>query len=112
MKVDKFHQYTLEDGTVLSTVDRFVSGTRLYCPHMFTRNIIALELPPVAAQIPTEEELFDQEGKPRINFLRDHFIAEGKLTTSQTMQIIELGTALLSKEANLLELAAPITSTI
>ena len=41
--------------------------------------------------------------------MKQHFYREGRLTEEQALWIIELGTNLLKKEPNLLEMDAPIT---
>lgn len=78
---------------------------------MFSRLFISfVDVPAVASQIPTEEQLFAADGKPNTKFLREHFALEGKLGTSQTLRIIKQGTELLRSESTLLVTDAPITS--
>lgn len=47
--------------------------------------------------------------KPNLQFLKQHFYREGRLTEDQAMWIITKGTELLKAEPNLLEMDAPIT---
>ena len=47
--------------------------------------------------------------KPNLQFLKQHFYREGRLTEEQALWIIHLGTEALKKEDNLLEMDAPIT---
>ncbi len=47
--------------------------------------------------------------KPNLQFLKQHFYREGRLTEEQALWIIHLGTEVLKKEENLLEMDAPIT---
>jgi serine/threonine-protein phosphatase 2B catalytic subunit len=60
---------------------------------------------------PTDEQFFedDKKEKPDINFLKQHFYREGRLTEEQALWIIKKGTELLRAEPNLLEMDAPIT---
>ncbi|AGO12466.1 AaceriAER118Cp [[Ashbya] aceris (nom. inval.)] len=84
--------YTLEDGTKVSTKKRVVKS-----------------VPPVAKRVPTDEELFDSDGLPDHEFLREHFRKEGRLSEEQAVRILEMATDILSREPNLLEVSAPIT---
>lgn len=47
--------------------------------------------------------------KPNLQFLKQHFYREGRLTEEQALFIIEEGTKVLKNEPNLLEMDAPIT---
>ena len=47
--------------------------------------------------------------KPNLQFLKQHFYREGRLTEEQALCILEAGTRLLRAEPNLLEMDAPIT---
>lgn len=60
---------------------------------------------------PTDEQFFedDTKEKPDINFLKQHFYREGRLTEEQAIWIIKKGTEILRAEPNLLEMDAPIT---
>ncbi|CAI4049152.1 hypothetical protein SUVZ_13G0850 [Saccharomyces uvarum] len=85
-------QYTLDDGRTVATNRRIMS-----------------KVPAITSHIPTDEELFQPNGLPRHEFLRDHFKREGKLSQAQAAKIITLATELLSKEPNLISVPAPIT---
>lgn len=63
---------------------------------------------------PTDEEFFDPHdpSKPNINFLKNHFYREGRLTEEQALYIIKAGTEILRREPNVLEVDAPITGTL
>jgi serine/threonine-protein phosphatase 2B catalytic subunit len=89
-----FTLHRTEDGTVVSTVERVVKT-----------------VPAPAWRPPTDDELFDKEdrSKPNIEFLRQHFFREGRLTEDQALYIIEAGTKLLRDEPTLLEVEAPVT---
>lgn len=60
----------------------------------------------------TIADLFDSPtggGKPKLDRLREHLLAEGRLEEDAALMIIERGEALLRSENNLIELEAPIT---
>jgi hypothetical protein len=58
-----------------------------------------------------EEQFFSPQdrSKPNIQFLKQHFYREGRLTEQQALWIIKRGTEILKSEPNLLEMDAPIT---
>lgn len=60
---------------------------------------------------PTEDQFFSphDRNKPNLQFLKQHFYREGRLTEEQAMWIIQQGTEVLKSEPNLLEMDAPIT---
>lgn len=60
---------------------------------------------------PTAEVFWSPQdrSKPNLQFLKQHFYREGRLTEDQAMWIINKGTELLKAEPNLLEMDAPIT---
>ena len=60
---------------------------------------------------PTDEQFFSphDRSKPNLQFLKQHFYREGRLTEEQALWIIHKGTEVLRSEPNLLEMDAPIT---
>lgn len=60
---------------------------------------------------PTEDQFFSPQdrSKPNLQFLKQHFYREGRLTEEQALWIIHKGTEVLKSEPNLLEMDAPIT---
>lgn len=62
-----------------------------------------------AAHIPSDEAFYSQldNEKPDIEFLKTHFLREGRLSFDQTMYILQKGTSLLLSEPNILEIPAP-----
>jgi hypothetical protein len=66
-----------------------------------------------ATNKPKDEEffIFDRNGPsiPNLDFIREHFLAEGRLTEEQAIYILERTTDLLSREPNLLSVPSPVT---
>ncbi|KAE8374221.1 Metallo-dependent phosphatase-like protein [Aspergillus bertholletiae] len=89
-----FTLHTMEDGTQVSTMERVIK-----------------EVQAPALQTPTDEQFWSPEdpSKPNLQFLKQHFYREGRLTEDQALWIIHAGTQLLKAEPNLLEMDAPIT---
>lgn len=60
---------------------------------------------------PTDQQFFSPQdpSKPNLQFLKQHFYREGRLTEEQALFILEEGTKVLKQEPNLLEMDAPIT---
>ena len=73
----------------------------------------AKDVPHPATNKPKDEEFFayDSNGAriPNLDFIRAHFLAEGKLTEQQAIYILERATDLLSREPNLLSVPSPVT---
>ncbi|KAI9930053.1 hypothetical protein ASPWEDRAFT_102085 [Aspergillus wentii DTO 134E9] len=89
-----FSLHTMEDGTQVSTNERVIK-----------------EVQAPALTTPSDESFWSPEdpSKPNLQFLRQHFYREGRLTEEQALWIIHAGTQLLKAEPNLLEMDAPIT---
>lgn len=70
-------------------------------------------VPHPATNRPTDDEFFvyDRNGAPlpKLDFIRSHFLAEGRLTEQQAIYILERTTDLLSREPNLLPVPSPVT---
>ncbi|KAK0752169.1 Serine/threonine-protein phosphatase 2B catalytic subunit [Schizothecium vesticola] len=89
-----FTIHVLEDGTQVNTMERVCKDVQ--APAMLK---------------PTDEQFFEDEShqKPDIQFLKQHFYREGRLTEEQALWILRKGTEVLRAEPNLLEMDAPIT---
>lgn len=126
-----FTLHTMEDGTQVSTLERVCKGesdSLVVAAREPVRRREAREAPnaeravadrcrvPADVQAPamhkpTDEQFYhdDTRSKPDINFLKQHFYREGRLTEEQALFILRKGTDLLRAEPNLLEMDAPIT---
>jgi len=62
-------------------------------------------------QIPTAEQFFSKEDptKPDVNFLKNHFYREGRVSEEQALYILEKATDILKQESNLISVDAPVT---
>ena len=89
-----FTIHTTEDGEQVSTRERVI------------RDVQAPAFHP-----PTDEQFFSPSdpNKPNLQFLKQHFYREGRLTEDQALWILSECTKVLSQEPNLLEMDAPIT---
>lgn len=89
-----FTLHTMEDGSQVSTQERVVK-----------------EVQAPASNTPSDESFWSPEdpSKPNLQFLRQHFYREGRLSEEQALWIIKKGTEVLRSEPNLLEMDAPIT---
>ncbi|KAB2576666.1 putative serine threonine protein phosphatase 2b catalytic subunit protein [Lasiodiplodia theobromae] len=89
-----FTLHTMEDGTQVSTLERVIKDVQA-----------------PAFQPPTMEQFWspNDPSKPNLQFLKQHFYREGRLTEEQALWIINKGTEVLKAEPNLLEMDAPIT---
>ncbi|KAH8797045.1 serine/threonine protein phosphatase 2B catalytic subunit [Hyaloscypha sp. PMI_1271] len=89
-----FSLHTMEDGSQVSTMERVCKDVQAPAMHP-----------------PTDQQFFSPQDstKPNLQFLKQHFYREGRLTEAQALYIIEEGTKVLKQEPNLLEMDAPIT---
>ncbi|WFD01105.1 protein-serine/threonine phosphatase [Malassezia yamatoensis] len=89
-----FTIHTTEEGEEISTRERVVRDVQAPAFHK-----------------PTPEQFWSKKdpSKPDVQFLKNHFYREGRLTDDQAKYILTQATELLRSEPNLLELDAPIT---
>ena len=71
-----------------------------------------IQVPPPALHRPSDEDLFVVDGQRRLNheYLKTHFLREGRLREQQALYIIEKATSVLSRESNLVSITSPVTS--
>ncbi len=100
------------------TYERHVKNVRvcLLCLHMrlvLKKRCLLAQVPQPAASRPTDEQFWmnDQHGrrKPNAEFLREHFLREGRLTEVQALAILRQSTDVLSAEPNVLKVKSPVT---
>jgi serine/threonine-protein phosphatase 2B catalytic subunit len=105
-----FTLHTMEDGSQVSTQERVCKGNQFIrvSESVFWRPI---DVQAPAMQPPTNEQFWSpqDQSKPNLAFLKQHFCREGRLTEEQALWIINKGTEVLRAEPNLLEMDAPIT---
>ena len=72
---------------------------------------VCLQVPAPATNIPTDEQFFSKtkKGMPDIDYLKDHFYREGRISEEQALYIVEKATELLRTEPNVLSVDAPMT---
>ncbi|KAI8836062.1 Metallo-dependent phosphatase-like protein [Chytriomyces cf. hyalinus JEL632] len=89
-----FSVHVTDSGETVSTRER-------YCKDV--------EAP--ATFIPTNEQFFSKKDptKPDLEFLKNHFAREGRISQEQALLILRKTTEILSNEPTLLDIAAPIT---
>jgi serine/threonine-protein phosphatase 2B catalytic subunit len=111
-KVD-FSQYTMEDGTVVSTKERICKSKMSFLIRVTNihASFVVIEVEPPTFQKPTDDELWSKQrlGYPDLAFLREHFRREGRLTEKQAIEILRTTKEMLRSEPNLLRIPAPIT---
>ncbi|XP_065176685.1 protein phosphatase 3 catalytic subunit alpha-like [Sycon ciliatum] len=71
------------------------------------RVVSSVAMPP--KQFLSMKDAFDENGKPNIAALKEHFLKEGRVEEEVANKIIDDATSILRKESNILEVEAPVT---
>ncbi|QSL64977.1 hypothetical protein MERGE_002281 [Pneumocystis wakefieldiae] len=94
-KID-FTLFKLKNGQIVNTQERICKDVQEPVTH-----------------IPTDDQIFimDENGekKPNVQFIKNHFYREGRISEDHALWIIREGTKIFRKEPNLIEVEAPIT---
>ena len=74
-----------------------------------TTQRIVKDLPPPVSHKPRDEDLFDPEGRVNLDYMKNHFLREGRLTPQQALKVINAATEVFKTEPNVLDIDSPLT---
>ena len=75
--------------------------------------LLLADVPAPTAHIPTDDEFYldAEHTKVNLDFLKQHLIAEGRLSDDQAMFLVTSATEILKNEDTLIDIDAPLTGT-